>query len=265
MNHDKTAEAFQQLVDIITMLRSPEGCPWDREQTPDSIKGNLLEETYECIDAIIENDDPHLREELGDLYLLVTMLSYMKQEEGSFTIEDVLIEISEKLKRRHPHVFSDVSVSSPQEVIENWNAIKRDVEGKRKDSIMDEVPRTIPPLERAYLLQKKAAKVGFDWKDTHDVWKKIDEELSELKEAFSTADKNELEAELGDFIFSIVNISRFLDIDPALALHRTNEKFKSRFSFIEKRMKADGVAMNEGTMQIMDDLWNEIKQREKSS
>ncbi|MDR0656926.1 MAG: nucleoside triphosphate pyrophosphohydrolase, partial [Treponema sp.] len=243
------AEAFKKLYEIVVRLRAPGGCPWDREQTPLSLRGDLIEETYECIEAIDQQDPSHVREELGDIFLLVTMIAYMHEQEGHFTLEDVLEGVSEKLVRRHPHVFGDLkaedgSALSSAEVLGNWARIKVEQEGRKpKDSILDEVSRGLPPLDRAWKLQKKAAKAGFDWPDIRGVSAKIEEELEEV---LSAAEKNTagtpssraaLEEELGDLLFSAVNLCRYLGVEPSVALQRTNLKFTGRFKHVEKRMK----------------------------
>jgi tetrapyrrole methylase family protein/MazG family protein len=265
------AEAFKKLYDIVVRLRAPGGCPWDREQTPLSLRGDLIEETYECVEAIDENDPPHIREELGDIFLLITMIACMHEEEGRFTVRDVLEGVSEKLIRRHPHVFGklraeDGSSLSSAEVLGNWARIKVEQEGRKpKDSILDEVSRGLPPLDRAWKLQKKAAKAGFDWPDVQGVVSKIEEELGE---ALSAAAKNTpedpssqaaLEEELGDLLFSVVNLCRYLGVEPSVALQRTNLKFTGRFKHVETRMKETGQAMTPQNLAVMDQYWNEAK------
>ena len=251
--------AFRSLWDIVVRLRGPGGCPWDREQTPLSLRGDLIEETYECIEAITEADPTHIKEELGDLFLLVTMLSYMHQQEGAFSITDVLKGISEKLIRRHPHVFSGLEVKDSAEVLDNWARIKIEQEGRKpKDSVIDEVKAGLPPLDRAFKLQKKAAKVGFDWPEVNGVFTKIEEELGEIREALNSGPEN-LEEELGDLLFSAVNLCRFLNIEPSAALSRTNAKFIRRFHHVEKRMKEAGVEMKQGNLELMDSYWEEAK------
>jgi tetrapyrrole methylase family protein / MazG family protein len=198
-----TKEAFGRLYEIVTKLRSPEGCPWDREQTPASIRGNLLEEAYECVEAINDGEPAHIQEELGDLYLLATMFAVMYEEAGSFTTADALGTISEKLIRRHPHVFGDSTADTPDAVIAQWNDIKEKVEGRRKkDSALDGVSRALPPLERAYKLQKAAAKVGFDWPDHDGNWDKLAEELEECRQVCTApeTDQAAIEDELGDLL-----------------------------------------------------------------
>ncbi|MFP4618538.1 MAG: nucleoside triphosphate pyrophosphohydrolase, partial [Spirochaetaceae bacterium] len=235
--------AFARLFSIIKTLRGPDGCPWDIKQTPHTLAPNILEEAYELIDALTHGDTLNTREELGDLYLLVTMISYMYEQEDDFTVSEVLHEVSDKLVRRHPHVFGDMKKEDAGEVVELWNSIKKNVEKKeRVDSITEEIPRTLPPLERSYKLQKKASKAGFDWDSSWEVKKKVVEELKELIQAIESeepAGKRE-EEELGDVLFSLVNLSRYLEIDPAIALHTTNQKFVRRFQYIEEVMKKEG-------------------------
>jgi tetrapyrrole methylase family protein/MazG family protein len=255
-------KAFSRLYDVIVALRAPDGCPWDREQTPSSLRKDLMEEMYECIEAIDEKDPAHIKEELGDLFLLVTMISYMHEQEKSFTLADVLNTVSEKLIRRHPHVFGDVKVSGSSEVLDNWAKIKIEQEGRApKDSILDEVSSALPPLDKAQKLQKKASKVGFDWTDANGVFAKIDEELNEVKDVLNQPEMNNetLEGELGDLLFSVVNLCRFFKIDASVALQRTNNKFIKRFKHVEKRMKETNRSMEKENFTVMDSFWDEAK------
>ncbi len=259
--------AFQELYRIVARLRAPDGCPWDREQTPASLRGGLVEETYELIEAIDEGDAEHVREEAGDLFLLATMIAYMHEEEGGFSVADALGGIAEKLVRRHPHVFGESDADTSEKVLAQWKEIKEKVEGRRpKDSVLDEVSRALPPLERAYKLQKKAAKAGFDWPRSEEVWAKAREELAEAEEACEAAaregDREALEGELGDLLFSVVNLARWLKIDPALALNRTADKFSRRFRHVERRMAESGKALGPESMGLMDEFWNEAKAAE---
>ena len=258
----KAADSFATLYTIIARLRAPDGCPWDREQSPASIRNNIVEEAYELVEAITEKDSGHVREEAGDLYMLATMVAYMFEEEKSFSVAQALDAVSEKLVRRHPHVFGDSEVDTPDAVVEQWNAIKEQKEGRRKkDSLLDEVPRHLPPLERAYKIQKKAAKVGFDWTHIDSVWDKIEEELKESRDAFDAKDGDELESEIGDLLYSVINLARFSGIDPTVALQRTNEKFSHRFRHVEKRMKEEGLPLAHEQMAAMDRFWEEAKER----
>jgi tetrapyrrole methylase family protein/MazG family protein len=251
-------EAFKALYDTIVKLRGPGGCMWDREQTPSTLREALVEETFECLEAIDENDPDHIAEELGDLYLLATMLSYMHEEEGKFSVTDVLVKIKEKLIRRHPHVFGEVKVKDTTEILNNWAAIKASQEGRGlKESVLDEVSSGIPPMDRAFKLQKKAAKAGFDWPDTEGVIAKIEEEIKEVQEA-EKGDK--LEEELGDLLFSVINLCRFLKVEPSVALRRTNSKFTGRFKYVEKEMKEAGHEMKKENLDIMEIFWNKAKE-----
>ncbi|GHV76595.1 nucleoside triphosphate pyrophosphohydrolase [Spirochaetia bacterium] len=253
-------EAFKALYDTVARLRAPDGCPWDREQSPATLRGDLIEETYECIEAIDEKDPPHIKEELGDLFLLVTMLAYMHEQEGLFSVADSLQCVTEKLIRRHPHVFGEVTVKDSNEVLDNWARIKVEQEGRKpKDSLMDQVSRSLPPLDRAYKLQKKAAKAGFDWPDVPPVMGKLEEELGEVKAAIAEGDRESLEGELGDLLFSAVNLCRFLQVEPSVALQRTNAKFVARFKHVEKRMKETNQTMMPGNLEAMDIFWEEAK------
>ena len=260
MNNNTGSHGFNDLYDIIKKLRSPEGCPWDRKQTPDSIKENIIEEAYECVDAIIENDDAHVCEELGDIFLLATFGAIMYEEASSFSIEDVFNDICSKLVRRHPHVFSNSEADTPEEVIHQWEEIKDKVEGRiHDDSVMDSVPAHFPPLLKALKIQKKAAKENFEWHKIDNVVSKLDEEIGEFKKALSNQDHKNIEEEIGDILFTIVNISRFLKIDPSTALSKTNTKFVNRFKFIEKDLKSKGLEMKETDLDKLEELWQKSK------
>ncbi|HUX38907.1 MAG TPA: nucleoside triphosphate pyrophosphohydrolase [Rectinemataceae bacterium] len=278
---EAAGRAFAELYRIVARLRAPDGCPWDREQSPESLRGSLIEECYELVEAIDEADPPHIAEEAGDIFLLATMISYMHEERGSFAVSEALAGISEKLVRRHPHVFGDVVAKDSAEVLRQWGEIKEKVEGRRKkDSILDGVPASFPPLERAYKLQKKAAKVGFDWPRSADVWAKAREELHEAEaaceEAASRGDRSALEDELGDLLFSAINVARFLDIDPALALRRSLAKFERRFRHVERRMAEAGRPLDKTAeaaatpeeaarrLAEMDRYWDEAKRDERA-
>lgn len=271
-----THEAFQNLYDIIVRLRGPDGCPWDREQTPATLRRHLLEETYECIEAVESKSPADIEEELGDVYLLVTMLARMYEEDGFFSVSDVLATISAKLIRRHPHVFAESSADSTDEVLTQWQAIKEQ-EGKRPATgLLDEVSRALPSLERAYKLQRKAAKVGFDWPTFAGVREKLVEEMDEVVEEAGGDDalaeqrreddtaSAALEQEVGDMLFSAVNVARYLGIDPSAALNRANTKFLERFYHIEQEMLHRGKEMSSDHFELMDELWNAAKVSERS-
>jgi tetrapyrrole methylase family protein/MazG family protein len=268
----EAAAAYGRLYSIVARLRAPDGCPWDREQTPKSLRGSVVEEAYELVEAIDEEDAAHVAEEAGDLFLLATMIPYMHEEAGEFSVADVLNGIGDKLVRRHPHVFGDASADTPDEVLKQWNEIKEKVEGRRrKDSLLDEVSRALPPLERAFKLQKKAAKVGFNWTEAAAVWAKAREELEEARQACEAigggaqgGGREALEEELGDLLFSAVNLARFLEVDPGLALHAANEKFSRRFRHVEKRMAESGAELAAANMAEMDAFWDEAKRAERA-
>ncbi|MCK5087295.1 MAG: nucleoside triphosphate pyrophosphohydrolase, partial [Melioribacteraceae bacterium] len=229
---------------------------WDKEQTHDSIKAATLEETYEVLEAIDLKNYDELKEELGDLLLHIVFHSVIGEENGKFTIDDVIDSINSKLIRRHPHVFGDVKVESNSDITRNWETIKLE-EGR--DSVLEGVPKNLPELHKAYRLQEKASKVGFDWEKREDVWAKVEEEISELKESEKNNDPEELESELGDLFFSLVNYSRFIGINPGNALRKTNEKFVNRFNYIEKKLKEENKKIVDATLEEMDRYWEESK------
>lgn len=257
--------SFQRLHEIVTILRSPEGCPWDREQTHQSIRKNLIEETYEVLETIDDDDPDHMREELGDLLLQIMLHSQIEEETGAFTVYDVVQELNEKLLYRHPHVFGELSAEDAEAALNNWEAMK--AEEKRQKgirpeelSVLDGVPRDLPALMKAYKLQKKAAKAGFDWDHIDGAWSKIEEELGELKDAVQGGlDPLEQTRELGDVLFSIVNVARFIGVDPEEALSLTILKFVRRFGYVEEILRERGKTPRESTLAEMDNLWDEAK------
>jgi tetrapyrrole methylase family protein/MazG family protein len=263
----KTAGSFERLFNIVKRLRAPDGCPWDLEQTPGSLRGSLIEETYECVEAIAEGEPSHIREELGDVFLLACMISYMHEQAGLFSVSDVLDGLCDKLVRRHPHVFGEVKAEDSAEVLKNWARIKVEEEGRGpKDSVLDEVSRALPPMERAFKLQKKAGKLGFDWPDAAGVFSKVEEELGEVRAASAKvrggAGEAELETELGDLLFSAVNLCRFLRVEPSTALCVANAKFSRRFRYVEKCMKETGQTMEASNLNAMEGFWNAAKAAE---
>lgn len=256
----EAATSFARLVSVVQRLRAPDGCPWDREQSPMSLRSDLLEESYECVQAISEGDAAHIEEELGDVFLLATMISYQHEEQHLFSISSVLEGICEKLIRRHPHVFGDTQVHSVGEVLENWQKIKEEKEGRPKaNSILDEVSKVLPPLERAYKMQKKAAKKNFDWPRVEAVVEKVQEELGEV---LAAANQQEREQELGDLLFAVINLCRHYKVDPAVALQGTNERFAQRFAYVEKKMAEKGLPMEASKIDIMEAVWQEAKEQE---
>lgn len=255
------SDKFQKLVEIMEKLRSEEGCPWDKVQTHDTLKRYLLEETYELIEAIEKKDYKEIKEELGDLLLQVLFHSKIAKDEGNFDINDVIETISNKIISRHPHVFSDSSFNTPEEVLSQWDDRKKE-EGKLQDSILESIPIALPALHRAYKIQSRVAKVGFDWDNIDGVLDKIHEEISELKEVVKYGEKEKVEEELGDLLFSIVNLARFLKIDPETALRKTNRKFEERFKKLEQLTSKQGKSLKEMTLSEMDKLWEQIKENE---
>jgi tetrapyrrole methylase family protein/MazG family protein len=254
-------DRFGELVQIMARLRGENGCPWDREQTHASIKPYLLEETYEVLESIDENDPAKLEEELGDLALQVVFHAQMADEAGLFTIADVLRGINEKLRRRHPHIFGDVKADTAQEVLFNWEQIKKLEREKAQGhaSLLDGVPRELPALLRAHRLQEKASRVGFDWNETRQVFQKVEEELAELRAAMESKQPDRMEAELGDLLFSLVNLGRFIAVNPEDALRKTIARFIARFQYIEEELARRGKAPGQVTLEEMDALWAEAK------
>ncbi len=254
-------DKFQNLVEIVEKLRSEEGCPWDKVQTHDTLKRYLLEETYELIEAIEKKDFKGMKEELGDLLLQIVFHSKIAKDEGKFDINDVIDTISTKMINRHPHVFGEASFETPEEVLFQWDDRKKE-EGKLRDSILEGIPIALPALSRAYKIQSRVAKVGFDWDNVEGIFDKLTEEFNELKEAVESGIKDKIEEEVGDVLFSIVNIARFLKIDPETALRKTNQKFEERFKKLEKLASERGKSFKEMTLSEMDALWEEIKKED---
>jgi MazG family protein len=258
---NSAGEQFTRLIELMAKLRAPDGCPWDREQTFDTIKPYTLEETYEVIDAIDRRDWNELRDELGDFLLQAVFYAQMAAEAGHFRIEDSVRAINEKLIRRHPHVFGTGDAKTPDEVKKRWDEIKAD---EKKDQpqkgLLDNVSRSQPALMEASQIASKAAGAGFDWPDVEGVIAKLHEELDELKQARAAESQEELEGEIGDLLFVLVNIARFLKVDPEQALRRTNTKFRRRFAHVEHGL---GERMKEATVDEMEALWQQAKQQER--
>jgi len=257
----KDKYGIDDLLKIMTMLRSPNGCPWDREQDHNSIRANLIEETYEVLEAIDNEDIENLREELGDVLLQVVFHSEMEREKGNFDFDDVCHDICHKLIIRHPHVFADVSADTPEEVLKNWEAIKAQTKGIKKASdSMSSVPKNLPALMRARKIQKKAADVGFDWDEAEGAFEKIAEETAELKEAYKSGVDERIEDELGDLLFSVVNVSRFVGKDAEKALAASCDKFTARFRIVERLAAERGIDMPSAGLEVLDKLWDEAKE-----
>ncbi|CAI6085956.1 hypothetical protein PAECIP112173_04818 [Paenibacillus sp. JJ-100] len=257
--------SFARLHEIVNILRSPGGCPWDQEQTHQSIRKNLIEETYEVIETIDEDDPDHMKEELGDLLLQIMLHAQMEEEVGTFNVYDVIEGLNDKLIFRHPHVFGDNQAEDATEALQNWEQMKAE-EKKRKGqdmhkaSVLDGIPRDLPALMKGYKLQKKAAKVGFDWDDVEGVFDKIEEELAELKEAVQQGHDDEArKLELGDVLFATANVARFIGTDPEEALAATNRKFVARFQYIEDRLRERGKTPADSTVEEMEQFWQQAK------
>jgi len=259
------ANTFGRLVELIRTLRSENGCPWDREQTPQSFHPYILEEYHEMVQALNHGAADEIADEMGDLIFLVIFVAYMFEQEGITTLKHIVEGVIEKMTRRHPHVFGGVSVANAQDVIDNWRRIKDSEENiSSRESLLDGIPRSLPALSRAQKLAKRAARVGFDWTRAEEVVPKIDEELAEFKEAMAAGSPAGIREELGDLVFVVANAARHLSIDAESALHDTSDKFERRFRFIETALGAKGKALSEATLEEMDEFWDEAKEIEKS-
>ncbi len=256
--YDKTKAPLYQLAEIGEILRCPTGCPWDREQTHESMKSSLIEEAYEMYEAIESGDLANLQEEMGDLLYQIYAHAQIEAELGNFSIDDVALGITNKLVNRHPHVFGEDSVKDSAQVLRNWEAIKKKEKAERK-SIMDGIPGHLPALLKAFRMQEKAHRVGFDWEKPEDAMSKLDEELNELKEAVKEKDQEHIKEEAGDILFSIVNVLRLMKIDPEDALQVSAEKFRRRFGAMEEDCRQTGRAMESMTLHELDALWQKVK------
>lgn len=263
------SEKFYELVKVMERLRAPGGCPWDREQTYNSLAQYLLEETYEAFDAIQEadqtGDTQNLREELGDVLLQVVFHSTIAKEKGDFTIDEVANGVTQKLILRHPHVFGDKNLETADDVLQNWDELKKEErkqsgkQEKSSDSILDEVPLAFPALLEGQKLTKKAAKVGFDWEKPEHIFEKLNEEIVEIKEAMASEDNENIQEEIGDLLFVVVNLARKLGVDAETALKKTNRKFRKRFKFIETELGKQSKPIEIASLSEMDALWNKAK------
>ena len=254
---------FDRLMELMRRLRAPGGCPWDAEQTHESLKRYLLEESYEVIEAIDANDPALLKEELGDLMLQPVFHAAIAEEAGRFTMGDVLDAINDKLIRRHPHVFGEEKVKTAEEQVANWERIKKAEKGAERKSALSGVPPALPALMKAHKITEKAARVGFDWEHVDQVFAKVLEELHEFEETMAERDEERMEAELGDLLFAIVNLGRFLSLNPEEALRKTIDRFARRFSHVEDTLHARGMHMQEASLSEMDELWEEAKRMER--
>ena len=248
------------LIALMAKLRGPEGCPWDRKQTTESLKPFLIEECYEVIDALDEGSPDKVKEELGDLLFQIVFHARIAEEQGQFTIQDVIAANVEKMTRRHPHVFGDARLNTAQEVLANWEEIKKKEKGyEERKSILEGIPRRLPSLLRAHSIQERAARVGFDWNRIDEALPKLDEEIAEFKESLKSKDAAGIEEELGDIFFMLVNLSRFLGVNPEDALRKTIGKFIRRFRHIEEQAVKTGRSLNDMTLNEMEQLWQESK------
>lgn len=257
----RAGKSIERLLAVMKKLRGPGGCPWDQEQTLESLKSGLIEEAYEVIDAIESGDCSNLEEELGDLLLQIVFQSQISEEDGHFEFSDVAEAITEKLERRHPHVFGEVQVSGTDEVLQNWDAIKKaeKQEGEKPASIVSGIPKHLPALQKAHQIQKRAARAGFDWNNIDDVFDKLHEEIEEVKDAISRNHEADIREELGDLLFSTVNVSRFLGHNPEELLNQNIKKFVRRFQSVEEQVHASGKSFKTFTLDELDVFWEEAK------
>jgi MazG family protein len=263
----EAGKLFARFVELIARLRAPGGCPWDREQTHESVKPMTIEEAYEVAHAIDEGNDEELLGELGDLLLQVVFHTNIAEERGAFRLRQVLEHVSDKMVRRHPHVFGEDDASTPGEVLRSWEAIKareREAKGKDDASMLDSVHKGLPAVMEAFQMTTKVSRVGFDWKEADEALLKLDEEVLELREAIrARADHRTVAEEVGDLLFIAVNVARLTGVDPESALKAANRKFRRRFRHIEERLRADGRGPADATLEEMDRLWDEAKRRER--
>jgi len=256
MSQNKVAESFLELVEIMDTLR--EKCPWDKKQTIQSLRSNTIEELYELIDAIIEEDWEGIKEELGDILLHVLFYAKIGTEQGHFTLQDSIEAISKKLIHRHPHIYGDVTVENEEDVKRNWEQLKLQ-EGKT--SLLAGVPNSLPAMVKAFRIQQKVKQVGFEWENKEQVWDKVEEEIGELKAEIEANDQEKMEAEFGDVLFSMINYARFLNIDPESALEKTNKKFKHRFELMETYAKENGLDLAKLSLNEKEAIWQSMKNK----
>ncbi len=259
------SQNWDRLVQIMDKLRGESGCPWDKKQTRESLKPYLIEESYEVLEAIDEKDSKKLKEELGDLLYQILFHARISKEDSEFDIEDVLTDSCEKMVRRHPHVFGDKKADNAEEVLKQWEEIKKGEKGNDRKSILEGVPAHLPALLRAHQLQARAARVGFDWEHIDQVFAKVQEEMGEFEEAFRDRDHERMESELGDLLFALVNIGRFIEVSPEDALRKTISRFMSRFRHIEEEIAKKGLEWKDVSLEAMEELWVEAKEIEKKN
>jgi len=256
--------SFEDLVELMKTLRGPNGCPWDRKQNLPDLKPYVIEEAYEVVDAIDRDDRDALREEIGDFLLQAVFITEITRTEGSFDIYDSITAIHDKLVHRHPHVFGDVEAKDAEQVLVNWEKLKSEERKAEEKSVLSGVPQSLPALLKASRLTEKAARVGFDWRRTDEVFDKLDEEIAELREAIDSGDKANVHDELGDLLFTIANIARKLEVNAEEALQSTNRKFSRRFESMEKKVHGSGRNIDQLSLEEMDALWDEAKAAERA-
>ncbi|MAG82714.1 nucleoside triphosphate pyrophosphohydrolase [Candidatus Poribacteria bacterium] len=257
--------SFDRLVDVVAMLRSDNGCPWDLAQTHESLKADLIEEAYELIEAIDAKVPKKICDELGDLLMQVMLHSQIATDRNEFSVDEVIENLTEKLVRRHPHVFGSVVATDENEVLENWEEIKRGEEGnKDRKSSLDGIPHSLPSLQRAEKIQKRASRAGFDWDQTEDVLPKLQEEIDEIEESIRNDDITEIEMEIGDLLFSVVNLCRFLNVQPEEALRKSTRKFVDRFQRMETALERTNKKFKDYDLSTLDQIWEQVKQQEKA-
>lgn len=260
--------SFEELVEIMKKLRAPGGCPWDRKQTLDTLKEYVIEESYELIDAIDSRDEKNICEECGDLLLQIVFIAQIAAENDWFDVQAIIESLCDKLKRRHPHVFGDLKVRDSEEVRRNWDMIKlQERESKKEEpSRLTGIPRSMPALLRAYAIQERAAKTGFDWEkgNLDPIWSKIDEEIRELRKALDEGNAGEVKEEIGDLLFAVVNLSRHIGVNPEEALQGANEKFSARFRFIEESVEGKGRSFDEYSLDELETLWQSAKKAQRT-
>ena len=257
--------SFDRLVDFVAMLRSKNGCPWDLAQTHESLKADLIEEAYELIEAIDAKVPKKICDELGDLLMQVMLHSQIATDRNEFGVDEVIENLTEKLVRRHPHVFGSVVATDENEVLENWEEIKRGEEGnKDRKSSLDGIPHSLPSLQRAEKIQKKASRAGFDWDTTEDVLPKLQEEIDEIEESIRNDGITEIEMEIGDLLFSVVNLCRFLNVQPEEALRKSTRKFADRFQRMETTLERTNKTFKDYDLSTLDQIWEQVKQQEKA-
>jgi len=257
--------SFDRLVDVVAMLRSDNGCPWDLAQTHESLKADLIEEAYELIEAIDAKVPKKICDELGDLLMQVMLHSQIATDRNEFSVDEVIENLTEKLVRRHPHVFGSVVATDENEVLESWEEIKRGEEGnKDRKSSLDGIPHSLPSLQRAEKIQKRASRAGFDWDQTEDVLPKLQEEIDEIEESIRNDDITEIEMEIGDLLFSVVNLCRFLNVQPEEALRKSTRKFVDRFQRMETALERTNKKFKDYDLSTLDQIWEQVKQQEKA-